>query len=65
MNNTSGQTIINKINITYDWFIKVIKPEYVDVVEGFYNILMLEIDDPFSSEVYDSSSTTKTGDNDE
>ena len=52
-NNSSGQSIIDKINDNHKFWEENIKEEYLDVINGYYNLLMFRID-------YDSSSTSKT-----
>jgi len=37
------RTVIEIIDDNYKWFMENIKPEYHEVIEGFYNILQLEI----------------------
>ena len=54
-NNTSYPTIIKEIDETYEWFMSMIKDEYKEVVEGFYNILMFNLEPIIA---YDSSPTT-------
>jgi hypothetical protein len=49
---SSGQSIIDKINDNHKFWEENIKEEYLDVINGYYNLLMFRID-------YDSSDGSK------
>ena len=40
---TSYSTIIEIIDKNHEWFMEVVDPIHKEVVEGYYNILKLEI----------------------
>jgi len=63
VSDSSRQTIIDATDILdiiddhHKWFVTNIKSEYLDVIEGYYNILKLQI---WMFKKNNSSHTTKT-----